>query len=199
MDKREVAAFFDRLAPDWDEDNKHDEQKIEKILDYAGIRQGVSVLDIACGTGILFPFYLRRGVSKITGVDLSEGMIALAKQKFSDPRIELICADACELVLNAKYDCCMVYGAFPHFDNPAGAITVFSKFLAAGGRLTVAHSESKQSIDLRHSCHATNVSIQLLTEHELADLFSRYFAIDTVISDSDMYVVSGILKQDSLM
>ncbi|MDD4428747.1 MAG: methyltransferase domain-containing protein [Paludibacter sp.] len=178
MEKKEVAAFFDRLAPVWDEDNKYDEQKIEKILDYAGIRQGVSVLDIACGTDILFPFYLRRGVSKIAGVDLSEGMIALAKQKFSDPRIELICADACELVLNAKYDCCMVYSAFPHFDHPAGAITAFPKFLAAGGRLTVAHSESKQSIDLRHSCHATNVSIQLLI----------------VISDSDMYVVSGILK-----
>jgi ubiquinone/menaquinone biosynthesis C-methylase UbiE len=176
--EKRSSCFFDRLAPVWDEDNKYDEQKIEKILDYAGIRQGVSVLDIACGTDILFPFYLRRGVSKIAGVDLSEGMIALAKQKFSDPRIELICADACELVLNAKYDCCMVYSAFPHFDHPAGAITAFPKFLAAGGRLTVAHSESKQSIDLRHSCHATNVSIQLLI----------------VISDSDMYVVSGILK-----
>jgi ubiquinone/menaquinone biosynthesis C-methylase UbiE len=86
--EKRSSCFFDRLAPVWDEDNKYDEQKIEKILDYAGIRQGVSVLDIACGTDILFPFYLRRGVSKIAGVDLSEGMIALAKQKFSDPRID---------------------------------------------------------------------------------------------------------------
>ena len=60
MNKKTVKDFFDNLAKDWDSFEQPDSAVIEKILDYAGIRSGCSVLDIACGTGILFPYYLKR-------------------------------------------------------------------------------------------------------------------------------------------
>jgi hypothetical protein len=45
MNQREVIAFFNRCAPEWDAANIRDDGKIGFILDAAGIRPGCSVLD----------------------------------------------------------------------------------------------------------------------------------------------------------
>lgn len=80
--KEDVIAFFDKLAPGWDAGQIRDEDKITTILDAAGVREGVKVLDVACGTGVLIPDYLDRKVASVTGVDISEEMIKIARSKF---------------------------------------------------------------------------------------------------------------------
>lgn len=187
---QKVTAFFDRLAPEWDTRHSHDIGKIERILDFADIRVGCSVLDVACGTGILFPFYLKREIGSLTGVDLSSGMISRAREKFSDPRLSLIVGDVEQLQLDA-YDRCVIYSALPHFENPARLIEGLSLNLNPGGRLTVAHSESKKTIDQRHMDGAHEVSNGLMPASELALLFAPFFSVDTVIDDDEIYVVSG--------
>lgn len=71
MEKKEIADFFDRCAPWWDADMIRNEVLITTILDNAGIKGGMDVLDVACGTGVLFPDYLKRGVESVTGIDIS--------------------------------------------------------------------------------------------------------------------------------
>ena len=66
MNKQDVIRFFDRLAPQWDADMVRNETVIAKILDGAGIRSGIHVLDVACGTGVMIPDYLSRGVASVT-------------------------------------------------------------------------------------------------------------------------------------
>ena len=61
MDKKDVIAFFDALAPQWDAEMICDEQIIATILDGASMQAGQRVLDVACGTGIMIPHYLARG------------------------------------------------------------------------------------------------------------------------------------------
>ncbi len=194
LDKIEVTAFFDRLAQYWDEDCRHEPEKIAAILDYAGIQTGVTVLDVACGTGVLFPHYLERGVRHITGVDITRGMIDQAAAKFTDPRISLICADIEAVDFADPFDCCIVYNAFPHFSDPSRLIARLAKTLRTGGRLTVAHSESMERIDHRHLYYAKAVSISLLPADELSGLFAQFFTVDAAIADENMYVVSGIKK-----
>ena len=140
MNQREVIAFFNRCAPEWDAANIRDDGKIGFILDAAGIRPGCSVLDVACGTGVLFPDYLARGVSRVTGVDISPEMARIATAKLHDPRVEVLCGDVETVELPGRYDCCVVYNAFPHFENPARLVARLTELLAPGGRLTVAHS-----------------------------------------------------------
>ena len=50
-----VITFFDRRAATWDAQRQPAGQIVEQILDAADIRQGDSVLDVACGTGVLLP------------------------------------------------------------------------------------------------------------------------------------------------
>ena len=71
IDKNEVIEFFDRCAPYWNEDMVRSDEIIDKILDNAGVKAGSRVLDVACGTGVLIPDYLKREVASVTGVDIS--------------------------------------------------------------------------------------------------------------------------------
>ena len=75
MNQQDVIAFFDRLAPGWDADMIRDDGIITTILDHAGICAGMDVLDVACGTGVLFPDYLQRNVGCLTAVDISPEMV----------------------------------------------------------------------------------------------------------------------------
>lgn len=190
--KQDVIAFFDRLAPGWDDAQICERDKMEEILDHAGICEGVNVLDVACGTGVLIPDYLERGVRKVTAVDISEKMIEIAKKKFDDPRVKFFCADIEELELSEQYDVCMLYNAFPHFVNPATLISALADRLKSGGRLTIAHSMSRKQLDSHHMGPAKEVSMGLMHEDDLEKLMCGLFEVDIKISDARMYVVSGV-------
>lgn len=191
MEKENIIQFFDKLASDWDANAVHDEVKINRILDYAQVSEGVRVLDVACGTGILMPDYLVRKVNKVTGVDISAAMIGIAQKKFTDCRIELIHGDIEEMDFPGDFDCCMVYNAFPHFPYPGRLIEKLSAMLAEKGRLTIAHGMSREKINAHHSGSASKVSIGLMEENELAFLMQNFLQVDTVVADQDIYVVSG--------
>ena len=92
MSKAAVRDYFDRLAPGWDAQLVADSKKIHAILDAAGVKPGARVLDVACGTGVLFPFYLQRGVAGVLAVDLSPAMAAIARSKATGP-IRVVCGD----------------------------------------------------------------------------------------------------------
>ena len=62
MNKQNVISFFDRLAPQWDATTIRNDAIIDAILGHAAVGPHADVLDVACGTGVLFPDYLRRGV-----------------------------------------------------------------------------------------------------------------------------------------
>ena len=194
VDKQRVTAFFDRLAPDWDADCKHNDAVIKRILDNAGVAAGQRVLDVGCGTGVLFPYYLSRGAAGVTGVDLSPAMIAQAKAKFgSDPRITLLCGDA-SVLAPGKFDTCVVFNAMPHFQSARALIGALSKALVPGGRLTIAHGDSRHVINARHTSGASEVSHDLMPAYELAELFYPLFRVDALHDAEDYYLVSGVLK-----
>ena len=53
------------------------------LMSLIGDPTGKSVIDIACGEGFYTRMIRRRGARKVTGVDLSSKMIALARDKRS--------------------------------------------------------------------------------------------------------------------
>lgn len=190
MNKKNVISFFDRLAPQWDADMIRDDDIIGKILEGAEVAEGKDVLDVACGTGVLFPDYLSRKVGSLTAVDISPEMVKIARSKYPD-RVTVVCGDVEELDFGRKFDCIMVYNAFPHFPEPENLIRTLSGLLKEGGTLTVAHGMSREAIDRHHEGGASHVSIGLMSEHALAAMFRKYLTLTVKISDDRMYQVTG--------
>ena len=189
MKKTDVAEFFDRCAPWWDADMIRHEDLIATILDNGGIRPGIDVLDVACGTGVLFPDYQSRGVASVTGIDISSVMARIAGEKF--PEATVICGDVEEYDFGRQFDAVMVYNAFPHFPDPAKLIETLAGLVKPGGRLSVAHGMSRAALQQHHAGRASKVSIDLIHEQELADLFAPYIDVDVIISNERMYQVAG--------
>lgn len=192
MNQKDVIDFFDRLAPEWDNGLNKDSKIINIILDNAEVKEGCAVLDVACGTGVLISDYFDRNVSSVTGIDISPQMLKLAEQKF--PQAEFICADAQKTEFDKKFDCIMIFNAFPHFPNPEGLIKHLAKFLTPNGTLTVAHDMSRDSINKHHEGTASRVSIGLPTADTLAEIFSEYTDVTVNISNETMYQVTGRRK-----
>ena len=69
----------------------------------------------------------------MTGVDISPEMARIAVSKLRDPRVEVLCGDVEELPLPRRYDCCVVYNAFPHFAHPALSLIPILLPLSAKG------------------------------------------------------------------
>ena len=198
MNKKDVIAFFDRCAPTWDAEMVKSDAIIGKILDNAEVGEGMDVLDVACGTGVMFDYYLQRNVASVTGIDISPKMVKIAAEKYAgEPKVQVLCGDVEEAVFDRKFDRIVVYNAFPHFPEPKRLIRTLAGFLKEDGRLTVAHGMSREAIDNHHSGSASKVSNGLMAADSLKKIFDAHFEVEIMISNRQMYQVSGV-KRDAL-
>lgn len=193
MDKKAITCFFDKCSEKWDENLKTDDNKMNEIMDAAGIGQDKRILDIACGTGVMFNYYLNRDVSEITGVDISSKMIEICRKKFSNnEKINVICGDADEIEFCNKYDCCMIFNAFPHFCSPLQLLKNLKKSVKTGGSITVAHDDGRNAIDKHHLGEAKPYSNGLMSADDLVDIFEKAgLNVKIKISRDDIYIVSA--------
>ena len=76
------------------------------LMDLIGDPPGKKVIDIACGEGYYTRLLRQQGAEKVTGVDLSERMVELAKAQEAVQRlgIDYVVGDGRNLELGAKYD-----------------------------------------------------------------------------------------------
>lgn len=190
FDIESVIEFFNLRAATWDEKMVRNEEAISAILDCAGIREGIDVLDVACGTGVLFRDYLNRGVASLTAIDVAPKMARIAQEKF--PQVDVICGNVETWPFERKFDSVVVYNAFPHFPDFPRIVRELAFLTKPGGRLTVAHGMSLERLNAHHAGEASRVSRDMLGPEELAVLMRRYFIVDTALSDDKKYIVSGL-------
>lgn len=191
MDKGKIMEFFDRLAPCWD-GSLPPERVLRRVLAASGLPRGGHILDVACGTGVLFPFYLEDPAARVTGIDLSREMLAAAGGKFGkDPRVTLLWGDAEESLPPGPFDGAMVFNALPHFPHPEKLIPNLSRCIPPGGRLCIAHGAGREAIDHCHQGCPKDVSRPLMAAEELAFRMRPFFRVDRLISDEGMYLVGG--------
>ncbi|HZC22878.1 MAG TPA: class I SAM-dependent methyltransferase [Candidatus Binatia bacterium] len=104
------------------------------------LQRGSRVLDLACGTGLNFP-YLEEAVGpegRIIGVDMTPSMLVQARRRVDREgwrNVELIESDAAHIALEQSVDgvlCTFAISLVP--DYPA-AIRNFAALLSVGGRM----------------------------------------------------------------
>ncbi len=195
MEKQDVIDFFDRCAPTWDAQMIKSDVIIGTILDNAEVGAGMDILDVACGTGVMFDYYLERNVSSVTGIDISPEMAQIAAAKYAgEKRVQVLCGDVEEYAFAQKFDRIVVYNAFPHFPYPKRLIKTLAGLLKEDGRLTVAHGMSREAIDNHHSGSASKVSNGLMEADSLKRIFDAHLDVEVVVSNRRMYQVSGVKK-----
>ena len=108
----------------------------EALLDAAGVRHGMRVLDVATGPGYAAERAAARGAHPV-GIDIAEGMLALARRR--RPELDFRWGDAEELPFeDASFE--TVVGGFVlnHLPRPEHAVVEAVRVLAPAG--TVAFS-----------------------------------------------------------
>ena len=194
MDSRE---FFNSMAEKWDSSVKHDDAKIRRILDIAGIGPGSAILDAGTGTGVMVP-YLRSLAGKsgrIVAVDISEKMINVARRKYSFENVEFIVADMLEAGLPENYfDCVMCYSVFPHFPDKKAAVARLARCLKKGGKLVVCHSQSRDAINKLHMDAPEAVKSDRLPDVRTIERFFTEAGLKSaaLIDNDEMFVAVGI-------
>jgi SAM-dependent methyltransferase len=104
------------------------------------------VLDVGCGPGWLSEFLARCGYW-VTGVDVSEGMVGVARERVAaitqpvGPNIEAVAEfhvmPASELPWTNRFDAAVLYDAMHHLDDEVGTLRIIRRSLVPGGRIFI--------------------------------------------------------------
>ena len=191
---KEVTAFFDRLAPNWDNDMARYHIR-EKIISLANIPTGSEIIDIGCGAGVMFEHLLKTNPSRIIAIDISSEMISIAKKSFSDSRITYINGDILEASL-PPLDAAIIFNAYPHFLDKPALVKKLATTIKPDGILVIAHSMSKELINGVHDGEVVStLSMPLEEAHVEATRFDEFFLADTLIDNDEFYFIKMIRRK----
>jgi len=116
--KDQVATMFNNISKNYDDLNRVISFGIDiswrkKVVQIVSKNNPQQILDIATGTGDLALMMSTLAPEKIIGLDISEGMLAVGKEKISKAQLN----DKIEMVVGDSED-------IPYADNTFDAITV---------------------------------------------------------------------------
>ncbi|MFN2508033.1 MAG: class I SAM-dependent methyltransferase [Chthoniobacterales bacterium] len=133
-----VSATFDRLT------ERFTVPLARTLVELAELRDAERVLDLGSGTGVVAfqAAAVMKPTAKIIGVDLSEGMLQVAKRKALENEladtVRFVTGDVEELEFaDASFDRVLSLFAILHFPNPAIALGEMHRVLRPGGRLVI--------------------------------------------------------------
>lgn len=186
--------FFDALAPDWDKNEvRSTPERINEILSVINIKRGDRVLDLGTGTGVLLPYLAERvgAEGHVTAIDISEGMLNIAKAKYGDlPQVDLLKLDFEEEAVPGSYDVILLYSVYPHLHRPFETIEWLLKINTnPGGRIFIAFPSDEKFINEIH--HRRNSTSDHLPPASILTATLRRHAFNATILDDtpDSYLI----------
>jgi len=110
-----------------------DPRRLQRLIEFLEPRQGESVLDVACGPGIVTEALQRAGLLAF-GVDLTREMIGEAASREG----RYIRGDVGRLPFrDASFDAAVCRNSFHHFAHPASVMAEVARIVRAGGRVVI--------------------------------------------------------------
>lgn len=171
-----VPAIFGEWAP--------------HLVEAAGVAPGQAVLDVACGTGVVARAAADRmgGEGRVMGLDLNEGMLAVARRL--RPDIEWRHGDAGELPFPAgSFDVVLCQSALMFFPDRAKALREMARVVIANGTVAVQVWGSSESQP------AYGPFIEVVARHagpEAIDLVSAYWVLGDLDLVAALFEATGL-------
>ena len=158
------------------------------------------ILDLGCGTGLeLEEYYPLNPSAKITGVDLSQGMLSALKKKFADKDITLICGSYFDVHFGMSlFDSAVSVESLHHFTK-AEKVPLYAKLhraLKDGGYFVL--TDYFSLTDEEEQMHRQNLS-ELKTEQGISDdAFYHYDTPLTVKHETEALLEAGFSSVEVL-
>ncbi|MGB3446183.1 MAG: class I SAM-dependent methyltransferase [Xanthobacteraceae bacterium] len=132
----QIVNLYERHARTFDRErgkNLFERGWLDRFRAVAGA--GASILDIGCGSGEPIASYFIEAGHDITGIDSSETMIALCRERF--PAQSWMVADMRRLNLGRRFNGILAWDSFFHLiqDEQKAMFVVFAAHAANGGAL----------------------------------------------------------------
>lgn len=193
MNQSEID-FFDKLAPEWDANEvRSSPERVRSILDKLPIGRGMEVLDLGTGTGVLIPYLIEKigPEGRITAIDLSEGMLSIARSKYGSlDNVDFLRIDFEEEQIPGLYDVAMLYCVYPHLHSPADTLEwLFKMNMKPDGLIVIAFPSDEKFINAIHH-ERESESDHLPPAAVLADMIARWgYRTRVLASGPDEYIV----------
>lgn len=178
---QQVEAMFDNIAPTYDKLNHRLSWDIDRGWRKKAIRQLApfapkSILDIATGTGdfaILATQMLNP--QRLVGADISEGMMAIGRQKVERLGLQETISFAKEDCMSLSYpdntfDAVTAAFGIRNFANLEKGLTEMCRVLKKGGHLSIAELTSPVSFPMKQLFH--------IYSHTVLPIYGRFISKD---------------------
>ena len=146
MAKKEfVESMFDAIAPTYDKLNHILSLNVDKGWRRKAVRRIVStrpahVLDVACGTGDFAIALAKAGVERVTGVDISQGMLDVGEEKVKALGLNIeMHVDDCEhmSIADDTFDAVSVAFGVRNFEHLQQGLNEMHRVLKPGGMVCI--------------------------------------------------------------
>lgn len=152
MDKQEkIVSMFDEIAPTYDRANRVMSMGVDRSWRKKGCDKAFGfydkprldmIVDVACGTGDMMDYWRQRAatksitVDKILGVDPSEGMVGVGREKF--PEFDFAISKATEIPLgDSSADMLSISYGIRNVVEREAALVEFNRVLKPGGMVVI--------------------------------------------------------------
>ena len=153
--KKQVEKMFDSISFEYDKLNRlisagNDVKWRKKIYDIASLLNPIDILDIATGTADIALELSKIKGSKITGLDISEKMLNIGRQKVTEMNLEnkisLVSGDAENLSFSKNtFDLISIGFGVRNFQNLEKGLLESFRVLRKGGTLIILETSVPQN------------------------------------------------------
>lgn len=173
------------------------------LMRLIGDPAGKAVIDIACGEGFYTRMIRQRGAAKVTGVDLSEKMIGLARASEAQQRlgIDYIVGDARGLALAADYDLA-VAAYFLNYAHDRAELNAMcsgiARCLKPGGRFVTVNSNPKSDFSTAPSYRKYGFETSVVGPFGEGAPITWTFYLEEGPFDIENYFLSAAVHEETL-
>ena len=199
-----MAEFFENRLDGYDEHMMTNIESADEFYPFTArclpTYKDCQILDLGCGTGLeLQEYYLLNPSAKVTGIDLSHGMLSALKNKFSDKDITLICGSYFDVPFGESvFDAAVSVESLHHFTKEE-KIPLYAKLhtaLKENGYFILTDYFSLS--DEEEQMHRQNL-IDLKKEYGITDdEFYHYDTPLTVNHETEALLDAGFAKVEVL-
>jgi tRNA (cmo5U34)-methyltransferase len=199
-----MADFFENRLDGYDEHMMTNIEAADEFYPFTAKQlpttENCHILDLGCGTGLeLEEYYPLNPSAKITGVDLSQGMLSALKKKFADKDITLICGSYFDVHFGMSlFDSAVSVESLHHFTK-AEKVPLYAKLhraLKDGGYFVL--TDYFSLTDEEEQMHRQNLS-ELKTEQGISDdAFYHYDTPLTVKHETEALLEAGFSSVEVL-